>query len=377
MVPTDDRAYFRALDGLRGLAAVAVALFHWLLSFSGFLAVDFFIVLSGFILAHRYLYADTPVSGRTFVVSRIARLYPMHLFGLVSYAIVYIFIVKDIPRYPDGTLFTFLQQLTLTHNIGLNTHSLTWNAPSWSISVEFWLNLIFFCCIRRNTSSIFLLLMSIAGLMVIYNLTGHIDTTHQNYFQVVNSGLLRGWSSFVLGIIAYRAWREARRIKWPPLLVFCVEAGLCLLVGALFFALDWSMRPVEIFAPPVFAVVVFVFALEQGLMARLVQKLQWLGTISYSIYLNHLIVLMLVNSGLGHLGYSSYQLAPFYLCAVLAYSVVTYRWIEVPGKHLIKHLEISAVRLSRSHEDKSDDLLAGKDNGTGDAGNDSTSFQLK
>ena len=101
----------KALDGLRGLAAIAVALFHWLLSFAGFLAVDFFLVLSGFILAHRYPYSDSPVSSGRFVLSRLARLYPMHLFGLLSYTLVYTLLLKDIPRYPDGTLFTFLRHL--------------------------------------------------------------------------------------------------------------------------------------------------------------------------------------------------------------------------------------------------------------------------
>lgn len=333
-----DKIYFKALDGLRGLAAIAVALFHWLLSFAGFLAVDFFLVLSGFNLAHRYLYSDSPVSSGKFVLSRLARLYPMHLFALLSYTLVYTLLVKDIPRYPDGTLFTFLQQLTMTHNIGLNPHGQTWNVPSWSISVEFWLNLLFFCCIRRNTSSVALLLMSVTGLMVIYNLTGHIDTTYQNYFQVLNSGLLRGWSSFVLGILAYRGWRLIRTIEWSPLIILLAECAVCTAALALFFARGGDMRPLDIFAPFVFAALVVVFALEQGVLARLAANLQWFGSISYSIYLNHLIVLMLVDSGLTRLGLSHAQLTPLYLGGLLLCSAMTYRWIETPGKRLIMNL---------------------------------------
>lgn len=345
-----DKTYFKALDGLRGLAAIAVALFHWLLSFAGFLAVDFFLVLSGFILAHRYLYSDSPVSSGKFILSRLARLYPMHLFALFSYALVYTLLVKDIPRYPDGTLFTFIQQLTLTHNIGLNPHGNTWNIPSWSISVEFWLNLLFFCCICRNTSSFALLLMSVTGLTVIYNLTGHIDTTYQNYFQVLNSGLLRGWSSFVLGILAYRGWRVIRTIAFTPLIILLAECAVSTVALALFFARGGDLRPLDIFAPFVFAALVMVFALEQGLLARLTAKLGWIGTISYSIYLNHLTILMLVDTGLTRLGLSHAQITPFYLGALLLCSAITYRWIETPGKRWIMNLSTMLAVTKKSSD---------------------------
>lgn len=337
--------HFSALDGLRGLAAIAVALFHWLLNFAGFLAVDFFLVLSGFILAHRYLYSDSPISSGRFVISRLARLYPMHLFGLLSYAAVYTLLVKDIPRYPDGTLFTFIQQLTMTHNIGLNTHGQTWNVQSWSISVEFWLNLIFFCYVRRTTSSIGLLLMSVAGLLIIFNLTGHIDTTYQNYFQVINSGLLRGWSSFVLGILAYRGWLLARRIEWQPLTILMAECIVTIATLALFFARNGDMRSLDIFAPFAFTALVLVFALELGPLARLIRRLKWLGNISYSIYLNHLVVLMLVDTGLSSLGLRHAALTPIYLGSLLIYSMLTYRWIELPGKEWI----VRAVKNQREN----------------------------
>ncbi len=73
----NNKAYFKSLDGLRGLAAIAAALFHWLLSFSGYLAVDFFLVLSGFILAHRYLYTET-TSAKTTLCSLLVGRVHMH-----------------------------------------------------------------------------------------------------------------------------------------------------------------------------------------------------------------------------------------------------------------------------------------------------------
>ncbi|WP_263147281.1 acyltransferase [Pseudomonas sp. RIT-PI-AD] len=326
---------FEALDGLRGIAAIAVALFHWLLSFNGYLAVDFFLVLSGFILAHRYLYGANRPSATGFTLARLGRLYPLHLYGLLSYALVYTWLAGDIPRYPDGTLFTLLQQLTLTHNIGLNPHGQTWNAPGWSISVEFWLNLAFFACIGRRTPGPLLLLISVACLVLVGNLTGHLDTTYQNYFRVANSGLLRGWASFLLGVLAYRAYLGLRGRRLPSGALALVQVLALAMAVALFFPRPLALRPLELFAPPLFALLVLAYAFQGTYPARLLGRLEGLGTISYSLYLNQLVVLMLVDSGLSApFGYSHWALTPVYLLALLAYSALTYRYLETPGKRL-------------------------------------------
>ncbi|TRX72858.1 acyltransferase family protein [Pseudomonas mangiferae] len=329
--------HFDALDGLRGVAALAVALFHWLLSFNGYLAVDFFLALSGFILAHRYLYGTDRPGAYGFVTARLARLYPMHLYGLLSYALVYTLLAGDIPHYPDGTLSTFLQQLTLTHNVGLNTHGQTWNAPSWSISVEFWLNLAFFAWIGRRTRSLALLLASLVCLGLVAVLTGHLDTTFQNYFQVFNSGLLRGWAAFLLGVLAYRGYRSLQARRLSPRALGLAQAVLLAAAVALFF--PRALRLLDLLAPPLFALAVTAFAFQAAWPARLLARLKGLGTISYSIYLNHLVILMGVNSGVCEpLGLAHGPLTPLYLAGLVAYSVLTYRFIEVPGKRLLRRL---------------------------------------
>lgn len=330
--------YFRALEGLRGIAAITVLLFHILISFAGYLAVDFFLVLSGFILAHRYLYGSRPISAGEFIVSRLARLYPMHLFGLLAFTVVMLLLAHDVPRYPDGTLFTFIQQLTLTQNIGLNPHGQTWNMPSWSISVEFWLNLLFFCYVRRTTSSLTLLLMSVASLTVIFNLSGILDTTYQNYFQVLNSGLLRGWASFTLVILAYRGWMQIRNNSWSQGSVTAIELLLCSATLAIFILGLDRLRSLQTFAPVLFAAVILVFALEQGRISKACGRFQWLGKISYSIYLNHLVVIILVNTLLDRFGQSHPPFIPLYLLLTLALSAATYRWIELPGRLALQRL---------------------------------------
>lgn len=340
--------YFDALEGLRGVAALCVALFHWLLSFDGFLAVDFFLVLSGFILSHRYLHSDKTTSPFQFVSSRLARLYPMHIFGLLTYALTYYFLTQDIPRYKDGTFFTFLQQLSLTHNIGINQHSQTWNIPSWSISVEFWLNLIFFFYISRKTSSTSLFFTVIACLITIKNLTGHIDTTYQNYFQVLNSGMVRGWASFALGILAYRTWVAIPKSTAHAWIAQFTEVALITSIIALITLRNGKMRELDFLAPFLFFLITLCFAFEAGIISKCIARIKRLGTISYSIYLNHLIVLMIVDTALNHTNLSKLALAPIYIACVLAFSELTYRIIELPGKRLMNGLAAKIIKRNHS-----------------------------
>lgn len=80
----NNKIMFHTLDSLRGLAAIAIVVFHVTGDWGGYLAVDFFLVLSGFILSHKYLYMSD-VDSISFVGSRLARLYPLHIYSLFTF----------------------------------------------------------------------------------------------------------------------------------------------------------------------------------------------------------------------------------------------------------------------------------------------------
>jgi len=153
------------LTSLRGLAAILVVLYHasynvdWpeghllkLVFSQGFLAVDFFFVLSGFIIA--YTYSDrfsefTWSNYRVFLWKRFARIYPLHLFVMLLFVsiTVVIFITGRPPDsrwYPvDGFFFK-----VLLIDAWWTGYATTWNVPSWSISAEWFVYLTFPCLLR-------------------------------------------------------------------------------------------------------------------------------------------------------------------------------------------------------------------------------------
>ncbi len=323
---------FLTLDSLRGFAALSVAIFHFSSDWGGYLAVDFFLVLSGFILSHSYLYRDKTISTTEFISHRIARLYPLHIFTLITFIFVSIIIHKHFPNYSDGTIFTLIQNITLTQNIGLNPTEITWNHPSWSISVEFWVNIIFILFITKSTKSSTLFVCAISGLILIYYKTGHLDTHYANYYGFINSGMVRGISSFFIGILSYRIFLHYRNNATIIKYINYLELMCVALIIAVVFFRSGKFSQIDFFAPFIFMLVVPVFSIEAGFLSKPLKWFSYLGIISYSIYLNQVAVLLVTESILNKF---DTPLAPIvalsiFLLNLIIYSHFTYIYIEKP-----------------------------------------------
>ena len=148
------RGELRSLTSLRGLAAMAVVLQHFSATAQeycrvtipsliphGYVAVDLFFVLSGFIMSYTY-YADFREQGirafGPFLVKRVARIVPLNmvilLLILVAGAICTRLLGRNVIFSSNNLLFDFATNLFMLQGAGIGTNL---NGPSWSISVEF------------------------------------------------------------------------------------------------------------------------------------------------------------------------------------------------------------------------------------------------
>jgi peptidoglycan/LPS O-acetylase OafA/YrhL len=163
-------AEIRALAGARAFPPLVLVMFHFseghgyrnfwpldLLAARGYLWVEFFFCLSGFILAHVYGPRLTQIFTRDgyvqFLKARLARLYPLHLFMLLAVLAVLIVTrilahiggyhsIFDLRYHQDVSVKGFFLSLFLVQ--GWNTMDrLTWNGVSWFVSVEWALCLMF------------------------------------------------------------------------------------------------------------------------------------------------------------------------------------------------------------------------------------------
>lgn len=365
---------FEALDSWRGIAAIMVVVFHfspafnW--SFRGAtfivhmdLAVDFFFLLSGFVISGAYerrLRERQDVSG--FFVRRIGRLYPLHLFTLalmVAFAVCRGISNGQIigPRgMHDGGLYDFgaiPSNLFLLQGVGIENH-FTWNFPSWSISTEFYTYAVFAgLWVLFGARSLALTLLIAVGLPILFAFWQAPILGGQEFLVCIYC--------FAVGSLLRKVFEAARK-RWPTW--ERRTAATLAELGAMALAAAYMLNPVYStqLAPLAFAPVIFIFAFDGGWVSWLLRRSfpQMLGRVSYSTYLMHIPVLMigsaLVISGqrLG-LFTAQYPIAnerPLYgsemwigdiaMAASVAIVVLvaqqTYRWIEMPGQAVVNRL---------------------------------------
>lgn len=179
---------YEILDGLRGVAALMVVVFHISEAFSydpvykhinhGFLAVDFFFVLSGFVTGYAYEHrmATGKMSFLQFLKSRLIRLQPMVLFGLLLGAMLFWFQASDYyPRIAQTSvamvwLYVLLNFLmvpqTPEHNIRGNEELFSLNIPQWSLIYEYIANLLFGLFVwRLGKKALVLLVLAFAVML--------------------------------------------------------------------------------------------------------------------------------------------------------------------------------------------------------------------
>lgn len=304
---------FEVLDSWRGICALLVALFHFpatgLISQSAFIGssylfVDFFFVLSGFVITSSYAgRLDDAAGVRRFALVRFGRIYPLHIFMLAAF-IAFETLRLMVPQlrgngaepFTGGFgLDSLLANLLLLHGVGF-ADQLTWNAPSWSISAEFFAYLLFAGAMfvaGRRAWIFFVAVPIVAPLFLLAFSTNNMDVSW-------DFGFIRCLYGFSLG--ALLAWFQhdsitaARRSiradgSSVGLMAWTVIEAVAIL-GIVAFVSLAGQNAAGIAAPFVFVVALYVFAHEGGLVSRALRSraLLLLGALSYSIYMVHIFV---------------------------------------------------------------------------------------
>lgn len=286
-----------ALTGVRGIAALWVWGCHASigqilhlpsgLSYffaSGWMAVELFFLLSGFIMVHAHQRGAQTLSDYSkFMGKRAARIFPVHFAVLLVY-----FLVIGPQGWGYGPFYSdVLRHITLTHAWWNYSHPI-WHAASWSLSAEWGAYLLFPLCfmltkVKSPQKSLGLL---IAGTMVYTAIT--YTLANANMQMVVQSGLLRSVPCMALGILLYRLRQRLDSPIWIGLL-----ADICSVVIPLVaFALnDFGLKAWLLF--PFIVIWLFAVSFGRGITGRFLQSkfMVWLGSISFSLYMTHSAIL--------------------------------------------------------------------------------------
>ncbi len=373
-------ARFDVLDSWRGICAMIVMLGHFLTFFrnemtygivvaNNYLCVDFFFVLSGFVMAYTYWgKIRTAADVARFTVVRWGRIYPLHAFMLVLFlGLEYARSVVEGDAMFSGiykSLPTYIGNIFLVQAMGVFNH-VSWNIPSWSISVEFFTYIVFAVLILlvgtkyRNIVFGAIIVMSPIALLL---LGGRYECDY-----TYDYGFLRCLTGFFAGVLTCRLYQHSRD-KLSAIghnHATCLEA-MMLLAAYLFFR-NVDNTYLSYISPLLFSVCVLVFALEKGMISSFLKArpFLYLGALSYSLYMTHAFVQRVMVNGIDivekHVGLdivkksvnledpsdaapyfdvsiaSSWGLTVVMVGAVVVFSTLTYYFIEKPSYKWIKN----------------------------------------
>lgn len=376
-------SYLSNLTPLRGIAALLTVIFHidiflgWamippdgspLLSHM-YLMVDFFFILSGFIMCHvygnRFLKDVRIAEFKKFTIARFSRVYPLHLFTLVSTIVMlFLFAKMGVPKnaylQAENNLYSVFTNLFLLQAMNFNKW-FTWVHASWSISTEWWAYMIFPFLVapffRLNARGrIFICLLCITGYVCTSWFLAPLVTLPAEFHMppakstdwslnlAYQYGFARCICGFILGMMTYHAFKD----RWSKK-IFGNGWTMTGCTAAAFMSmhLNW---------PDIITVSFFPFIILSGAYGShsinrvfATKPLQRLGDWSFSIYLIHQPLLILITYGWSKLsavqpnkinqwvphGYGlalSWTMCFLLIIPILFVSYLSYRYIENPSR---------------------------------------------
>ena len=306
----DTKPHYNILDGLRGVAALTVVCYHLFEAFAtshidqrinhGYLAVDFFFLLSGFVMGYAYDDRWNTMSVKDFIRRRLIRLHPMVVMGaLIGAAMFYTqgCSVWDVTKISVGMLLLsmLLNALMIPVTTGFEIRGVgemyPLNGPSWSLMFEYIGNLLYALFIRRFSTRLLTMLVVLAGCgLTAFSVWGPLGDIGAGFAMTgadMTGGSLRLLFSFSTGLLLSRVFKpvKVRGAFWIGAVAIVTVAAIPRIGGSEHL---WMNGVYDAFC----AVVLFPLLVYVGASGRTTDRIttricKFLGDISYPLYMVH------------------------------------------------------------------------------------------
>lgn len=306
----DTKPHYNILDGLRGIAAITVVCFHLFEAFAtshldqrinhGYLAVDFFFILSGFVVGYAYDDRWKTMKTKDFIKRRIIRLQPMVVMGAVIGACMFYFQgcpVWDVSRVTVAALLiaALLNAMLIPSVPGTEIRGLgemyPLNGPTWSLFFEYIGNILYALFIRKLSTIGLTVLVVIAGVALatfaMFGPYGDICVGFQLTGTEFTGGFLRVLFSFSAGLLLFRLFKpiNIKGAFWWCSLSVIVLLSVPRIGGAEHFWMN-GLYDTLCFAL-FFPLIVFFGASGKTTDKYTTRICKFLGDISYPLYMVH------------------------------------------------------------------------------------------
>lgn len=338
-IGVSERRRFQTLEGLRGVAALVIFASHSpdetidALMPVRYLGVDFFFVLSGFVLAHAYdaRLSDRSMSVLEFIVRRYIRLWPLYLLGTALGMLVAVRDDWSIPKIAISAVCAVMFLPVFSRRISPDPHAVfPLNSPAWSLFFELVANLIYALIAPALKRWVLTGMLVLGAALLVAAKLEHGELNGGVVIANFEMGFGRVLWSFFAGVAVYRLWRWRRAPQVSPLL--CVVALLAML------AINLDLLWVFVGFP------LLVYLAASAEPARWQEPLfANLGVVSYGLYAIHLPIIYLVH---GVIALDSVWIT-LALGAVLSLIVIALdRWWDRPLRTFLE-TRLAPGRLSK------------------------------
>ena len=368
---TEHKGEIKALTGLRGLAALDVAIAHigdfminkhpllsTLFGYS-FFSVELFFCLSALTLCLVYFQnTDKPLDLRRFFVARVARVYPLAILSLLIVGPYFSMWANIGSSEGRETISIGIRQLLLINHWPIVGSGDEWVAPLWSLSAEVFLYIFVFPILfiyRKTVSGLSAkkLIFSIAVLMLLRLMLKHaapvaIQEQLWNQLAAAITMFVSGWLMYLLYSSHREQWTAiAREIDLMCLAMILII--LCRACGQIFDANDLmimgSYQEIMIFLTPFIVGGLF---LDGTLASRFLSSkpVHFLGKISYSLYVWHVPVRTYIDSVYIETMHLNKDVRYFLLnmAVSLAIASLSYIYFELPARNFIRQVFLGRVK---------------------------------
>lgn len=305
----------KTLDSFRGMAALSVVLFHYRIFNYGYLGVHLFFIISGFVIFMSVQKANNPID---FIKNRFSRLYPVYWFSVSLTAIsVLLFTNKTI------SLKVYLSNLTMFQQYMRIPHI---DGAYWSLEIElFFYGIIALLLLKKNISR------NIEYGLLIVVFTPFLTFFHSNGISLILI-ILKYSGLFYSGILFYKIWQEGfSYLKFYKILI----SYLCVIWFNYGSQMDYYYKPFEVFYISICFILFLLFSTKKLKNVK-IKPLLFIGKISYSLYLLHEVIGLIILDYLN--GCTPYVLLnttiTFIIIVLLSWGVNEF--IEIPGSRLLK-----------------------------------------
>jgi len=354
--------HLNGIDTLRGLAVSIVVVYHFFVLLNinniitpfinsfGLLGVPIFFIISGYLI---YSSIDNNIKKRgkregvkNYFLHRLFRILPAYYFNLLVVLLIASFVIDNNYLYSYRFTNQFLSHLSLTSYLTHKSAGLGVNGAYWTLNIEMLWYLIapiFILYIKKIKSLIFIMILSLIYLIALdnglldslFNINSQMPSYRLQLFYI-NSQLMGEINYFLVGVLIYK-YSIKSPLESNSLSIIFILLFLLIFIGFNgYYGITESFLMLHIFT---ITVTTIIFILIYQTKLPKVNLINWLGKISYSIYLWHMPILFIM----GHTDILSYcsltKTIIIFIILLLSISSLSYYLIEEGSLNLRKRIE--------------------------------------